>query len=207
MKIMVGAIMALALVGASSALAQPPQGGPGGPGMPGGPEGGPPGGPGGGGPGGPGGGPGGGARGPRQPEVIAPSIPIDLAVMAAKTAVSSCSGFKVGVAILDQSGQPKLYYVGDGAGAAHATRAAQKANSALLLNGSSGDLNARVASDPAIAEKVNANKNSYMGMAGGLPIIANGQPMGAIGVSGAEPSAKDEECAAAGLKAIQGQLK
>lgn len=184
MKIMFGAATALAFIGASLAQAQPPQGGPGGP-------------PNGGGP----------PRGPRQPEVIAPSIPIDLAVAAAKAAVSSCAGSHIGVAVLDQAGQPKLYYVADGAGAAHASRAAHKASSALLLKAPSQGLNDRVASDPAVAEKVNADKGSYMGMAGGLPILQNGEIVGAIGVSGAEPSSKDEECAADALKAIQGQLK
>lgn len=189
MKIMFGAAIALAVIGSSYMYAQPPQGGPGGP-------------PNGGGP----------PRGPRKPEVIAPSIPIDLAVAAAKAAVSSCAGYKVGVAILDQAGEPKLYYVADGAGAAHATRAAHKASSALLINAPSEGLNDRVASDQAIAAKVKADKDSggggtYMGMAGGLPITVNGQVMGAIGVSGAEPSSKDEECAAAALKSIQGELK
>lgn len=187
MKIIFVAASALALIAASSTPAQPPQGGPGGPGGP--PNaGGPP-------------------RGPRTPEVIAPSVPIDLAVAAAKAAVASCAGSHVGVAILDQAGGVKLYYVADGAGAAHAARAGHKASSALLLKGPSEGLNDRVASDQEVAAKVNADKSSYMGMAGGLPILRNGEIIGAIGVSGAEPSSKDEECAAAAVKEIQPQLK
>ena len=184
MKRMFAAATAFALLGASLALAQPPQGEPGGPPSAGGPP-----------------------RGPRTPEVVPPSVPIDLAVAAAKAAAASCAGSHVGVAILDQAGGAKLYYVGDGAGAAHATRAAHKASSALLIKAPSEGLKDRVASDPAVADKVNADKSSFMGMAGGLPILRNGEMIGAIGVSGAEPSSKDEECAAAGLKEIEAQLK
>jgi len=189
MKIAFCAAMALALVGASMTQAQ--QASDPGQGMP-------------------GGGPQGAPRGPRTPDVVAPSIPIDLAVAAAKAAQAACASFHFGVAILDQSGQPKLFYTTDGASGDHATRAAGKASAALLINAPSEGLKDRAAADPAIAAKVQAAKDSgkpLMGMAGGLPIVANGQVLGAIGVSGAEPGGHDKECATAALNAIQGQLK
>jgi uncharacterized protein GlcG (DUF336 family) len=131
-------------------------------------------------------------------------------VAAAKAAQAACAGFHFGFAVLDQSGQPKLIYITDGSTGAHATRASGKASAALLINGPSEGLNDRAAADPAIAAKVQAAKDSgkpMMTMAGGLPIVANGQPLGAIGVSGAEPGGHDPECAAAALKTIRDQLK
>jgi uncharacterized protein GlcG (DUF336 family) len=190
MKIVFGAALAFALLGASVAQAQAPQTDQG---MPGGQ-----------------GGPGGqGQGGPRRPDVVAPSIPIDVAVAAAKAAQAACAGFKFGVAVLDQSGLPKLYYNLDGASGDHAARAAGKASAALLINAPSEGLKDRAAADPAIAAKVQAAKDKgtpMMTMAGGLPIVVNGQALGAIGVSGAEPGGHDPECVAAAMKTIQDRL-
>ena len=200
MKLAFGAALAFALIGASMAQAQTPQAAPAMPGNPGAQQGGP-------------GGPQGGPRmagGPRTPEVPAPSIPIDLAVAAAKAAQAACATFHFGFAVLDQSGQPKLIYITDGSAGSHAARATGKASAALLINGPSQGLNDRAAADPAIAAKVQAAKDSgkpLMAMAGGLPIVQNGQLIGAIGVSGAEPGGHDPECAAAAIKLIDAQLK
>jgi len=168
------------------------------------------------GPGGPGGGPGGqggpgGPGGARPPEVVAPTIPIDLAVAAAKAAVAACPTYHFGVAVVDQSGQPKLIYNMDGASGSHGTRAMGKASAALLINAPSEGLSDRAKADPAIAAKVQAAKDKgspMMAMAGGLPIVSpSGQAMGAIGVSGAEPGGHDPECVAAAMKVIMAQLK
>lgn len=201
MKFLVGALMALTLVSVS--FAQDPGGAGGGMGGPGGQ----------GGPGGPGGqgGPGGGrGRGPGAPEVVAPSIPIDVALAAAKAAVAACSSFKFGLVILDQSGDPKLTYVMDGSAGTHASRAAGKAMAALAINAPSEGLNDRAKADPEIAAKVQAAREKgtpMMGMSGGFPIVINGKPMGALAVSGAEPGGHDPECAAAAMKVIQAQVK
>jgi glc operon protein GlcG len=187
LKTIYGAAMAFVLVGASLAQAQAPQADQGMPGN------------------------GGGApRGPRQPEVVAPSMPIDLAIAAAKAAVAACSIYHFGVAVLDQAGKSKLIYVMDGASGDHGNRAVGKAAAALLINAPSEGLKDRAAADPAIADKVKAAKDSgvpMMAMAGGLPIVVNGQVIGAIGVSGAEPGGHDKECVTAALAAVQGQLK
>ena len=44
-------------------------------------------------------------------------------------------------------------------------------------------------------------------VAGGLVLEAGGEVIGALGVSGAEPSAKDEECGLAGIARIKDRLK
>jgi uncharacterized protein GlcG (DUF336 family) len=144
--------------------------------------------------------------GPRRPAVIARGPSLKLAIRAAEAAVKSCTGQPVGVAILDQTGFPKLYYIPDNVAGFHAYTGFRKANAALLIKAPSEDLPARMAADPELAAKVKAS-NAYMTFAGGLPIVVKGEVIGAIGVSGAEPSAKDEACAADGVKAIQGELK
>lgn len=144
--------------------------------------------------------------GPRPADVVARSLDIDLAVEAARAVVASCAGFHVGVAVLDASGLPKLYYIPDGTAGSHAYTAFRKANTALLIGAPSEQINARIAADTALAAKVAASTN-YVAWAGGLPIMAGGQVIGAIGVSGAEPSTKDEACAADALRQIAGRIR
>jgi uncharacterized protein GlcG (DUF336 family) len=43
--------------------------------------------------------------------------------------------------------------------------------------------------------------------AGGMLLMAGDEIVGAIGVSGAEPSAKDEECGLVGINRIKDRLK
>ena len=61
-------------------------------------------------------------------------------------------------------------------------------------------------SDPAAAAKVKGDTN-LLTFAGGMLLRAGDQIIGAVGVSGAEPSAKDEECGLAGINKIKDRLK
>ena len=61
--------------------------------------------------------------------------------------------------------------------------------------------------DPALAAKLAADANNYVTWAGGVLIMAGQEIIGAVGVSGATPSAKDEACALEGLKKVQSRLK
>ena len=137
---------------------------------------------------------------------VAKGMPIALALEAAKAAEASCAGLHIGIAILDQAGLPKLYYIPDGTAGFHSYTGFRKANTALLIQAPSEGIKDRMAADKAIADKYNAAANTYMTFAGGLPIVVKGEVIGAIGVSGAEPSTKDEACAADGLKAVQARL-
>ena len=60
--------------------------------------------------------------------------------------------------------------------------------------------------DPAFAAKIHADPN-LMAFKGGLPLMEDGQVVGAIGVSGAEPGGHDEECAMIGYNAIKSRLR
>jgi uncharacterized protein GlcG (DUF336 family) len=147
-----------------------------------------------------------GPRPPHVPDVVARGPGIDLALEAAKVAVAACVPFHVGVSILDSAGLPKLYYIPDGTAGKHAYTAFRKATTAMLVQGPSETIVDKVKTDPQIAAAATASTN-YITYAGGLPIMDGGQMIGAIGVSGAEPSAKDEECAAKGLAQVQDRLR
>ena len=145
--------------------------------------------------------------GPRPPDVIARGPSIDLAVEAAKAIVASCKGYHVGVSILDAAGTPKLYYIPDGTGGSHAYTGYRKAHTALAFNMPSGQVEAAMKSDPALAARYAADASNFVTWAGGILISVHGEVIGAIGVSGAEPSAKDEACAIDGLNKIRSRLK
>jgi uncharacterized protein GlcG (DUF336 family) len=146
-------------------------------------------------------------RGPRPPDVIARGPSIDLALEAAKRIVASCKGYHVGISILDAAGTPKLYYIPDGTAGTHAYTGYRKANTALAFKMPSGQVAAATKADPKLAAKYAADASNYVTWAGGILITVGGEVIGAIGVSGAEPSEKDEACAIDGLNKIKSRLK
>jgi uncharacterized protein GlcG (DUF336 family) len=140
-------------------------------------------------------------------DVVAKELDMALALEAARAAEAACAGWHIGVAILDQAGTPKLYYIPDGTAGWHAYTSFRKANTALLIEAPSEGVKEAVAADAAIAAKYNAAPTGFMTNPGGLPIVVGGETIGAIGVSGGDPGGKDKGCATAGLAAIQSKLK
>jgi uncharacterized protein GlcG (DUF336 family) len=59
----------------------------------------------------------------------------------------------------------------------------------------------------AIAAKFAADADNHVTWAGGVLIMAGNEIIGAVGLSGAKPSAKDEVCALDGLRKVQSRLK
>ena len=113
-----------------------------------------------------------------------------------------CAGFHVGVAIIDAAGTPKLYYVPDGTAGFHAYTGFRKAYTALTFKMPTSELGTLSKTDATIAAKISGDTN-FLSFAGGLPIRVGDEIIGAIGVSGAEPSSIDEKCANAGLDRIK----
>lgn len=141
-----------------------------------------------------------------RPRIPARGPALDLALEAAKAAVASCTGKPIGVTVIDKSGQTKLVYIPDGSSTDNAATALRKAHTALLIGAPSNQLYARATADKDLAAKVLNNPN-YILWGGGLPIIVNGEVIGAIAVSGGGPEGIDDGCAKAGLAAIQDRLK
>jgi len=144
---------------------------------------------------------------PRPPERPLPRAPsIDLVLEAAKAIVAACKSYHVGVSVIDSSGTPKLYYIPDGTDGSHAYTGFRKAYTALTFKMPTSQVGALTKTDPGVAAKIKSDTN-LLTFAGGLPLTAGGEVIGAIGVSGAEPSAKDEECGLVGIAKIKDRLK
>jgi uncharacterized protein GlcG (DUF336 family) len=144
---------------------------------------------------------------PRPPERALPRSPaLDLALEAAKVIVDACKGYHVGVSIIDSAGTPKLYYIPDGTDGSHAYTGFRKAYTALSFKMPTSRVSALTKTDPAVVARIKADPN-MLSFAGGVLLEAGGEVIGAIGVSGAEPSAKDEECAIAGIDRIKSRLR
>ena len=134
------------------------------------------------------------------------ALAMDLALLAAQEAVAACAGSHVGVTIIDAAATPKLYYIPDGTAGFHAYTGFRKAYTALTFKIPTSEVGALSKTDAAVAAKITADTN-FLSFAGGVPIRVGDEIIGAIGVSGAEPSSIDERCANAGLEKIKSQVK
>jgi uncharacterized protein GlcG (DUF336 family) len=143
-------------------------------------------------------------RPPQRPIPRAPSL--DLAVEAAQATVAACKGYHISVSVIDSAGTPKLYYVPDGTDGAHAYTGFRKAYTALTFKMPTSQVGPLTKTDPSVAAKIKADTN-FLTFAGGMLLMAGDEVIGAIGVSGAEPSAKDEECGLVGINKIKDRLK
>jgi uncharacterized protein GlcG (DUF336 family) len=137
--------------------------------------------------------------------VRAPAIA--LAVKAAETIVSTCKKYPLGVAVVNAAGAPILIYLPDGSEPGHGYMALRKAFSAITFHMPTSELRTRVErGESQLADQVRADPN-LVAFSGGILLKVQGEIIGAIGVSGAEPGAHDEECGLNGVRAIESQLK
>jgi uncharacterized protein GlcG (DUF336 family) len=143
---------------------------------------------------------------PRPAERPLPAAPsLDLALEAAKAIVEACKGYHVGISVIDSAGTPKLYYIPDGTDGSHAYMAFRKAYTALKFQMPTSKVTALARTDAGVIAKIKADGN-LESFAGGLVLMAGSKLIGAIGISGAEPSAKDEECGLVGINKIKDRL-
>ena len=141
------------------------------------------------------------------PPPPARGVPLELALEAAKVALDTCKGIaqKVGVSVLDSSGEVRLVLAADGAPNRGVQNSALKAKAALAFEIPSGQVAERAKGDAAVAARLAANP-TWLARAGALPIAVGGTLIGAIGVGGARGSEKDEACAVAGLDKVRSRL-
>jgi uncharacterized protein GlcG (DUF336 family) len=134
------------------------------------------------------------------------SLSTDAAIEAATAALKQCrqDGYQVAVTVLDQAGRTKAV-VSDDHGRLHTVEhSLRKAYTALTYRRPSGEYGERVASTPTAAGTLHLDKITTA--AGGLPIRAGNDVVGAIGVSGSPGGDKDEVCAKAGIDRIAAGL-
>ena len=127
-------------------------------------------------------------------------IPLTLALEAADAANAAClaNGAKTTTVVIDSEGVPIAMVSNDGAAAITQRIAMGKAMIALKIKDASGNA---AKADPAVMANLGTAR------AGGLPLMAGSDVVGAIAVSGSPTPAPDEVCAKAGIAKIQDRIK
>lgn len=108
------------------------------------------------------------------------------------------NNWAVSIAVLDDSGQLLLFRRMDGAKLVATDIAIRKARTAVYFQGPTKDLEAEVAGGRTALLPI----DGFMPLEGGVPILAAGQLVGAIGVSGVT-GAQDAQCALAGAAVVK----
>ena len=118
---------------------------------------------------------------------------VDKALMAAEDA-----GYSISVAVVDDGGYLLAMQKTQNAGKLTAKVAIEKARTAALMRAPSAALQSRLREDPALLRLTD-----YLPMAGGFPVMHDGECAGAVGISGGTAE-QDTEIAEAALSALEG---
>jgi uncharacterized protein GlcG (DUF336 family) len=133
------------------------------------------------------------------------NISVDLALVAAKAALeaSRARGYpRIAVAVANRAGQLVVLLKSDDGGPHLIDSARRKAYTAASMNARTSKAAKAVDDRTGEPDPHLVYLNEVLIVGGGVPIHANGELIGAIGVAGAPGSVHDEECADAGLAAI-----
>jgi len=132
------------------------------------------------------------------------NIGLELANDIAKMSIDACrkDGFNVSVVVVDKHGNVRSVMRDDLAAKFTIEIAQRKANMVVMSGIASGAFKAARAD---IQQELNHIEGLIV-MQGGLPILASGIVIGAVGVSGAPGGDKDEACAAVAIKAMTERL-
>jgi uncharacterized protein GlcG (DUF336 family) len=134
------------------------------------------------------------ARGP----ALGPSI------QAAQAAVAACAaqGYKVSAEIVDSAGEPVVLLSGDGASLRTQSFVRTKVAVVIRYKMTSGDVVAKMTADPAFAATIKADTTLDSVYQGGVPLMADGQMIGAFAASGAPMGSLDEGCVKTALASV-----
>jgi uncharacterized protein GlcG (DUF336 family) len=130
------------------------------------------------------------------------NISLAMAPTIAQAAVAQCEsmGFKVSVTVVDRAGLPIVMLRADGAGLHTPEGAERKAYTARTFSQPSADFVKR------LTERLGSRQYTrVLALAGGLPIKAGSEVVGAVGVSGSP--GKDDVGSQAGIDKVADQLK
>jgi uncharacterized protein GlcG (DUF336 family) len=133
-----------------------------------------------------------------------PRLTVEAAGKLANAAMESCrkQGIQIGVTVVDRSGDPMVVLRDTLAPRVTLEVSRQKAYTAVNFNAATSAMANRF-TQPFSVGKV----EGLVFSAGGVPIEAAGNIVGAVGVSGAATGEQDEACAQAGIGAIQFELE
>lgn len=123
----------------------------------------------------------------------------------ARATLTACraEGFQVAVAVADRSGNLQVLLRDQFAGAHTVEVATDKAWTAASFRQDTLTL-ARETTEASRSGQRHFSRFASVG--GGIPVLAQGSLVGAVGVSGAPGGEADHKCAAAGLAEIQSDL-
>ncbi len=139
------------------------------------------------------------------------SVRTDLSYAMAKTiadtAMEQCvaDNLQVSIHVIDSSGDTIVALRGEGTRAFTFDNSYEKAYTAMAFGRPSAEMQAEYAEgNPTRAQQADFPHVVMIG--GGMPIIADGEVVGSIGISGAASSATDV-CVQAGINAVAAQLR
>lgn len=133
-----------------------------------------------------------------------PRLTLEASEKIAQATIAACrkEGIQIGVTVVDRGGDPMVFMRDTLAPTVTIEISKQKAYTAVNFNAPLSTMEDRF-TKPFAVGKV----DGLVFSAGGVPIEAAGNIVGAVGVSGAATGAQDEACARAGIKAIQMDLE
>jgi glc operon protein GlcG len=128
------------------------------------------------------------------------------AVLGAAKKKAAAMGLKCNVAVVDDGGHLLAFARMDGARPASASTALAKAVSAATFRQESGPLPAKGEPDVLLSLSIQAASGGKItALKGGVPIVIDGQVVGAVGVGGGTGE-QDAEVAKAGIQALLAAL-
>lgn len=135
------------------------------------------------------------------------NLSLDLADKLAQQTIAACSakGYQVSVTILDRAGTPLVIKKMDNAGPHTVKASRMKAYTALSTKNPSENVMKSAQSNPA-AENLRSIPG-FLLLAGGVPVKAGNDTIGAIGVGGAPGGHIDQQCAVDALAVSAAALK
>ena len=134
---------------------------------------------------------------------LKPSVNLTMA----QAALENCreAGFQIGVMVTDRFGIPQVFIRDQYAGVHVFEMTHRKAWTAVTFRTATSELSELTAAGTELAGLRNLSKAMMVG--GGLPVLdGEGSLVAGIGVSGAPGGDQDENCAAAGIAAIEDEL-
>lgn len=131
-------------------------------------------------------------------------LSMDTALTIAKTAIDTCreQGVQVAVTVVDRGGHPQVVLRDVLAMDLSLDVSYRKAYTAMTFTSPTSSLENRF-TGPFSVGKV----DKVLLSAGGVPIQASGETIGGVGVSGAPSGETDENCAQAGVAAVEMDLE
>ena len=133
-----------------------------------------------------------------------PRLTVEASGKIAHAAMEACrkEGIQIGVTVVDRSGDAMVVLRDTLAPRITIEISRQKAYTAVNFNAATSSMENRF-TQPFSVGKV----DGLVFSAGGIPIEAAGNIIGAVGISGAATGEQDEACARAGIQAIQFELE